>query len=215
MDTEELRRKLSGKRDDCELVVRAIAREPRLIGEVMRILGTGGRVGERLLRLRCAKVVMMLSADIPGALYPHYDDVAAMLDCDNNIVKWNGIIAISNMASVDVEGRFDGVFEKYLSMLADKSMVSAANVAARAGAIALAKPHLSGNITRELLIIPRIVRGAECRLIIMGKALDSFDVYYDRIEEKGEVLAFARSLVKARRPAVRRKAVAFLKKHGK
>jgi len=128
----------------------------------------------------CAKVLKVLSEERPGELYPKMELFVQLLDSDKRILKWNALIIIANLARVDMEGRFDDIFDKYFSLLDADYMVTVSNVAGNAGKIAVAKPHLAERITRELLRVenlpPRSHLTGECKNVILGNVISSFDM---------------------------------------
>ncbi|MFB0522863.1 MAG: hypothetical protein ACETV1_03770, partial [Candidatus Bathyarchaeia archaeon] len=121
-------------------------------------------------------------------------------------------------SKVDVDERFDAVFDKYFSFLNDEYMVTVANVVGHSGEIALAKPYLVPKITNELLKVERISTTLhlteECNRVIIEKAIKSFDLFFDRIDCKDEVISFVESHLNSPRKTLRKEASKFLKKWG-
>jgi hypothetical protein len=94
-------------------------------------------------------------------------------------------------------------------------MITAANVIKGAAGTAVAKPHLAGRIAKALLGVEKAkYQTAECRNIALGHAIEAFDLFFDRIEDRKPVLELVRRQRKNRRNATRLKAERFLKKHG-
>ncbi|UCF09178.1 MAG: hypothetical protein JSW28_05750 [Thermoplasmata archaeon] len=164
------------------------------------------------VRFGCAKILRTVSRERPDALYPDMHFFIDLLDSDNNIIRWNAMDVVANLTRVDSEKKFEDVFHRYYALLEDESMVTAAHVVDNSGKIAMAKPHLALKITRELLKVEEISRNSECVNILSGKAILAFEEYFELIENKKEVMAFAKRQLKSTRPATRKKAEKFVKK---
>ena len=97
-------------------------------------------------------------------------------------------------------------------------MVTVANVVRNSGKIAMAKPYLIPNITDELLkvenisITPHLT--AECRRVIAQQTIKSFELLFDRIEQKERVISFVKTHLDSPRKSLRTAAENFLKKWG-
>lgn len=165
------------------------------------------------------KLIRLLSAENPELVYPYFADLGALLDNPNNILKWEAIITLSNLAAVDRENKFATIYEKYFSLLNDASMITAGNVAGNAWKIVLQNPGCEKDITGRLLAVRNNVYlnkgrpSPECKNIVCGHVLDCFEKYYQVAGEKDKILEFAEGLRNNPRPAVAKKAEAFLKKH--
>jgi hypothetical protein len=125
---------------------------------------------------------------------------------------------IANLTEVDIENKFDTIFDKYYSFLNDEYMVTVANIVGNSAKIAKAKPHLSQKITNELLKVENISTSPhltkECKNVIVEKAILSFDMYFDQIQNKDDVTSFVRRQLNNTRKTARTKAEDFLKKWG-
>jgi hypothetical protein len=168
------------------------------------------------VRYGCGRILMDLSGEHPDKLYPHMGFFVSLLDSKYRILKWVALAVLANLARVDSENRFDAVFSKYYGFLDDEYMVTVANVVGHSGIIALAKPYLVPRITRELLKTEKLKTTPhsteECRLVIAEKAIISFDVFFDKVEDKEAVLAFVKRHVGKPRKSLKATAEAFLEK---
>jgi hypothetical protein len=180
--------------------------------------GTGSP--KAAVRYGCAKVLMDLSAEYPEKLYPYWDAFTELLDSKYRILTWNAMAIIANLARVDEEQKFDAVFEKYYGFLNNEYMVTVANVVGNSGKIALAKPQLINRITAKLLKVENVAvtphLTEECKRVIAEKAVETFDLFFDRMEEKEKkkVLSFVERQLESSRTTLRTKAADFLKKWG-
>jgi hypothetical protein len=170
------------------------------------------------VRYGCSKVLMDLSEEHPEKLYPNFDFFVNLLDSKHRILTWNALAIIANLTRVDADKRFDAVFGKYYSFLDDEYMVTVANVVGNSGKIALAKPYLIPKITEELLKVkdlsttPHLTE--ECRRVIAQHAIKTFDLFFDRIDQKERVISFVKVHLDSPRKNLRTAAEKFLKKWG-
>jgi len=168
------------------------------------------------IKFGCAKVLNKLSEDHPEKLYSEMDFFINLLESDNNIIKWNAMDVLANLARVDKERKFDEIFNQYYSLLSDKGMVTVGHVIDNSGKIALSKPYLIDKITNELLKIekipvkPRLTQ--ECKNILIGKAILAFDKYYNQLKNKDKVVSFVQKQLNNPRKSTKIKAKKFLEK---
>src|SRR6516164_851994 len=97
---------------------------------------------EKPVRLAASKKLRDLSAEAPGELYPHCDIFAALLGSENNVLRWNAILTIANLAPADRDDRIDEMLDEYLAPIRGPVIITAANTIKGAAIIARAKPHL-------------------------------------------------------------------------
>ena len=208
----ELLRKLASRSLTKEGLLQKVSENPGLIPEVLNGLSSS----KASVRYGCAKVLMDLSRDQPEKLYPYMDTFTALLDSEFRILVWNAMAIIANLAKVDKDRKFDAAFNRYYGFLNDEYMVTVANVVGNSGKIALAKPYLAQKIASELLKVENISTTPhltdECRRVIAEKAIESFDLFFDRIQNKDKVVSFVKQHQKSSRRSLKMKAESFLKK---
>lgn len=210
----ELLRKLASRSLTKEELLQKVRENPGLIPEML----SGISSSKASVRYGCAKVLMDLSQEQPERLYPYMDAFIALLDSKYRILVWNAMAIIASLAKVDTDRKFDAAFSKYYGFLNDEYMVTVANVVGNSGKIALAKPYLAQKIASELLKVENISTTPhltdECRRVIAEKAIESFDVFFDKIENKYEVISFVKRNKNSSRKSLKVKAEGFLKKWG-
>jgi hypothetical protein len=170
------------------------------------------------IRYGCAKVLMDLSEQQPEKLYPHMDSVVNLLNSKYRILTWNAIAILANLAKVDRDKKFDAIFNQYFSLLNDKYMVTVANIVGHSSKIALAKPYLIPRVTIELLKVENITTNPhlteECKRVIAEKTIESFSLFFDKIENRKQVISFVARQIDSPRKTLRNRAEAFLAKFG-
>jgi len=210
----ELLHKLASRSLTKEGLFQKVRENPSLISEVL----SGISSPKAAIRYGCAKVLMDLSQERPGTLYPYMDSFLALLDSKYRILVWNAMAIIANLAKVDKDRKFDAAFNKYYGFLSDEYMVTVANVVGNSGKIALAKPYLVQKIVSELLKVENISTTPhltdECRRVIAEKAIESFDLFFDKIEDKDKVISFVKRHQNSSRKRLKVKSESFLKKWG-
>jgi len=168
------------------------------------------------IRYGCAKVLTDLSEEHPEKLYPHMGFFVDLLDSKYRILTWNAIAIIANLTKVDKDKKFDAIFDKYYGFLNDEYLVTVASVVGNSGKIALAKPHLIQKITNELLKVENISTTPhlteECKRVIAEEAIKSFNLFFDKIDDKEKVISFAKRHLNNPRRTLRTEAENFLKR---
>lgn len=214
MDKKDLLQCLKEAPDLEQLLTKA-GNDPQFLDALFEIV----RSEHSAVRYSCTKILRMLSERQPDKIYPYFDDVANWLRDSNSFVKWDGILTLANLASVDAQRRFASVYEEYFGLIRDSKMVTAANAAGNAWKIVQAVPEWESDITRRLLEVPQIVYlhhgepSAECNRVMCGHVLDCFDHYFDLSKNQQAMICFARSQLNSSRKSVAKKAARFLKKH--
>lgn len=185
--------------------------------ELLPVLVEGMSSQKASIRYGSGKILMDLSEKYPEKLYPYIDSIFRLLDSKYRIIIWNSMAIIANITPVDTEKKFDTVFNKYSSFLKDEYMITVANTIENLGKIAKAKPYLIQKITKEILDVENIKLTPhlteECKKVIAEKAIGSFELFFENIEEKKKVLSFVEKQVESSRKSLRSKAAEFVKKH--
>ncbi|MFC2012092.1 hypothetical protein ACFLVU_03065 [Chloroflexota bacterium] len=211
MDRKALQEALGQKGDNAAGIADAVIEYPELLPVVME----GMSAPRANPKFKCAKILRMVSEKNPRLLYPHFDYFAGFLGGENTILMWNAMDILGNLATVDTEGKFDLLFDRFYKFLDKGSLITAGHVVASSGKIARAKPYFEKRITEELLRVKEIpLPTEECRRILGGGTIEVFGEYFEQAENKPEILSFVESHLKSTRNSTKKKAEAFLKKYG-
>ena len=194
----------------------------------MELIGTPDSIPQLLeglnykkgsIKLGCEKLLRLISERQPELIYPYFETFEKMLDSDNNLFKWGAIITISNLVSVDSEGKFEKIFSKYYAPITEKTMISASNIIKNSWKIALAKPELAEKISKEILKAEKTKYenkgkiSPECNNIVCGHAIDSFGKFFEIINNRKPVVDFIKRQTHNPRNSVARKAEKLLMKY--
>ncbi|MCK5261690.1 MAG: hypothetical protein KAJ44_05880 [Thermoplasmatales archaeon] len=193
---------------DAESIAKKVVKDERLLDDLLE----GASSEKAVIKYKSLKALMLVSEQQPKMLYPEWDFFVKLLDDDNTFLRVIGATIIANLTRVDTKNKFEKIFNKYYSLLEDESMINTANIAGRSGIIAKEKPHLQSKITNKLLAIDKTHHDSECKNLIKGKAILSFDEYIDEFKDKEKIIQFVRNELQNTRPATRKKAEKFLKK---
>jgi len=162
-----------------------------------------------------AKTLRTISEKNPNALYPRMEFFVGLLESKNTILKWIAIDIIANLTAVDTENAFNRLFDKFYGYLYEGSLITAGHVVDGSGKIALSKPELQDQVTEKLLKVEEVpLPTAECRNILIGKTINAFGAYYEKIRDKGRVISFVERQLNNSRNVTKIKAERFLKKFG-
>ena len=196
-------------RKETEDVVEKVIERPELVSELL----TGIHSINPRIRFESAKVLRIISGRKPEMLYAQKEVFVNLLDSENNILKWNAMDIIANLTTIDSHNEFDRLFKKFYGLLYEGSLITAGHVVDNSAKIALSKPKLQEEITKELLKVEKIpLPTKECRNIIIGKTINALQLYYDKIKDKEAVISFVKRQLNNPRNATKTKAEKLVKK---
>ena len=205
----QLQKEIAEKDSDKEEIADRVIKNPESLEEIFE----GLNANKANIKYGCEKVLRLISEKNPAVLYPWFDFFVELLNSDNNFLNWGAIKIIANLTTVDSENKFESIFSKYFAPIPGPQLIPAANTIDSAAIIVLTKPHLTDRITRELLKVEKArYQTVECRNIALGKAIKSFDQFFDQIEDKEPVIKLIKKQLKNTRNATKKKAEKFLKK---
>jgi hypothetical protein len=158
------------------------------------------------------KTLMFVADERPELLCSHWDDFEALLESENTHSKYVASYLIASLASVDREGKFEKIFDKYYALLDDKSVIPAAHVARNSGKIVKKRPELESKITDKLLTIERTHHKLSHKELIKSEAIGAFNEYFDAAKDKQKILDFVKQQLESKSPKNRKMAKEFLKR---
>ncbi len=163
MEKEELYERLIPKDRNLD----GIAREAIKNSEIISYLLEGVEYKNARVKFGCFNTLVLISENKPELLYSYFDSFAKNLDSDNNFFKLGAIKIIANLSKIDNKNRFDRIFDKFYSFIADPAMTTAANVVKGSPIIVKAKPYLTERIVNQLLKVSQIkYKTDECKNIL-------------------------------------------------
>ena len=95
------------------------------------------------------KALEEMSAE-SNCLYPHMDKFIAMASSGNSYVRTRGLALIAHNAKWDVDGKIDGIIDRYLERITDEKPICARQCIKLLPLLAKAKPALAPKIVSAL-----------------------------------------------------------------
>jgi hypothetical protein len=163
------------------------------------------------VRYNSHKVLLRVSEEQPELLYSSWDYLAEFLDSDNTYHKLSAVQLLANLTKADKDGKFEKLFNKFYSLLDDKSFITAAYVAQASGTIANAKPALQTKITNRLLNIDKTHHEQERKDLAKASVIEAFAQYYQQVKSKKKILEFVEQQLDCQSPKTRKRAKEFLR----
>jgi len=209
MQNPRLWQRLARKNVNMERLADEVIRRPEWLGDTLSGLGAD----TARVRFGSAKVLKIVSERGPEVLYPEIGFFIDLLDTDNQIIRWNAILMIGNLAAVDSKRKIDKILDRYLDPIPGPELITAANTVRGAAAIALAKPELADRIVDAILKVEKgRYKTAECRNVVLGHALDALGRLFDLTKRKERVARFVKRQLRNPRNATRKRAERFVKR---
>lgn len=214
MDKESLVNHLKAKPDP-DLLVAEVIGNTAILPVLFEIVSTETSG----IKYTCSKIIRRVSEEKPELIYPYFAEIASWLHQENSFIKWDGILALSNLVAIDREDTFGKIYQDYFALIRDPQMITASNVIGNAWKIVFARPEWEKDITGRLLEVPGITylykgeASPECNRIVCGHVLECFDRYFDRSESQAAMIRFAEGQLGNSRKAVAKRAEKFLNSH--
>jgi hypothetical protein len=164
-------------------------------------------------RFRCSKALLLLSESNPDLLHPRIQDIVNLLESNNQILKWNAIAILGNMASEGCKSVIDGILPRMYAFLSCGELITANHAIAALGKIGRVFPENKKKIIAQLLKIEGYAFDTdECRNIAIGKAILALEELIDFSKANEKEAEFVRRHVDNRRQATAKKAKEFLRR---
>jgi hypothetical protein len=206
---------IARKGADLATIAAQVTSRPKTISDLVE----GLEAQKPNVKYGCEKVLRRVSERRPDLVMPYFDAFVKLLRSDNSFLKWGAIITLANLAPADRDGRLEQIFARYFAPVTGPGLVTAANTIASAPRIARARPELTQRIVRQILKVETasfVHQGApspECRNVACGHAIAAFAAMFDQINRPKPVLEFVKRQLESTRPAVRKSAEKFLRRH--
>ena len=198
---------LNNKKLDIEYAAKEAINDEKLRVELLNNLWSKNET----LRYNSHKILFAITEQKPELLYSKWDDLVKFLDSDNTYHKLSAVLLLANLTKADKDNKFEKLFNKYYSLLDDKSFITAVYVSQASGIIALAKPKLQTKITNKLLDINKTHHEQERKDLAKASIIDTFAQFYSQAKNKNEILEFVEKQLNCKSPKTRKKAKEFLK----
>ncbi|PIZ42956.1 hypothetical protein CO015_01535 [candidate division WWE3 bacterium CG_4_8_14_3_um_filter_42_11] len=164
---------------------------------------------EARVKYGCAKKAIALSKEDPQRLYPAFDFFPQFLHGDKNILKWAAIQIIGHLSAVDAKKKVDALVPDLITLLSDKTMITAANAIGALSEIAKNKPEDREKILKALLKVEETtyyIRGEispECTKVAVGHVIKALGNFGRLVYRRKDVRNFLQRQTENTRPRVR------------
>jgi hypothetical protein len=198
---------LNNKKLDIETAVKEVMTDKKLCDELIDNLLSKNET----IRYNSSKILFSITEQKPEVLYSKWDELVRFLDSDNTYHKLSAVLLLANLTKADKDNKFEKIFNKYYSLLDDKSFITAAYVSQASGTIANIKPKLQTKITKKLLAIENTHHMQERKDLAKASIIDAFAQYYTQAKNKNEILEFVEKQLTCKSPKTKKNAKEFLK----
>jgi hypothetical protein len=164
------------------------------------------------------KVLRAVSERRPDLLAPWFDEFVKLLRAENSFIRWGAIRTTANLAAAGTDECAAGFLRKLYAPITGPDMVTAAAIVGALVTVARAKPELTDRCVKQILKVETAAYelhgdpSPECRAVACGHAIDAFDALWEGTKRRKPVIEFVSRQLRSTRPAVRKKAEAFLRK---
>jgi hypothetical protein len=196
---------LDRKNIDVEALAKDALNDEVLFHELLR----GVRSKDDTIRQNSFKCLQIIAEENPHSLYPQWDYFQVMLSSRNNYHKYIAIYILASLTSVDVDNRFEGIFDEYYGILAGDKAMTASHVALNSSIIIRNKPELESRIVDILMSIDDIHQGKQKELI-KAYAIESLMKIYPDVSDPQKIEEFVRTQLDSKSPKTRNMAQCFL-----
>lgn len=147
------------------LDVEKLANDAISNGELLKLLINEIQSKNNTVRANAFNALMSLSEDNGELLYPYWDYFHKMLKSSNNYHKYIAVYLLASLTRVDVENRFEKVFDDYYEILEGEKLMTASHVVLNSSRIVSNKPELKSKIIEKLLNTDELHKGKQKELI--------------------------------------------------
>jgi hypothetical protein len=196
---------LTGKDIDIDrLAEDALANE-----EFLKFLLDGIKSKDNNIRSNSFQVLMTLSEDHGELLYPFWNYFYEMLKSPNNYHKYIAVYLLASLTGVDVENRFETIFNEYYTLLeGDKTMIPS-HIVLNSSKIAQNKLELKSKIIDKLLNTDKLHKGRQKELI-KAYVIEALRKINPGVEDKKRIETFVRSQLESSSPKTRNVAQCYI-----
>ena len=193
--------------DSDDNIVKNVILDDKLLKEISEgILSKKDEIREKNF-----KILLKISKKYPKVLYSKWDFLIDLLTSDNHFHRYMSINLIANIASIRNADKFMDIFDKYFSNIESNRTMVAGQATLNSGKIAKKIPSIRLKITNILLNIDKIHKGKQIELL-KAYAIESFNEYFEEVENKNEILNFVKEQLDSTSPKTRKVAKEFIKK---
>lgn len=157
-----------------------------------------------MIYYHCYYILSYASEINPKLFYKYWDDFVSLLNHNNSYHRDIGMTLIANLVSVDTDGKFDNIFDKYISHINDKKFMTSQCCIKSLKKIAQERKDLIDAIVSVLLQIDdRTSYFKKQKELLKYGVLDIFQIVYNRSNHKNEIKLFIENCIESISPKTR------------
>jgi hypothetical protein len=160
------------------------------------------------------QAVLWLCQNQPQLVYFYWDYFLSMLTSDNTFAIFNAVYIIASIIHIDLERKFDGIYDRFLNLLNHRTVMVAGHTALNLSKIVKARTDLEPKITASLLCIDSNSCDPERLEILKGYILEALKEYYPLAQRPQEILIFVGEQLNCNNVKTHNLALEFLKMTG-
>jgi hypothetical protein len=158
-------------------------------------------------RFAAGKALTATAQRDPPRVYPHFEALAALLDSNSQVVRWNALQILGALAGVDEDRQIDALLARILDFMTAGKLITAANAIGCAAEIGRARSDLLDRIVTRMLAVENTTYDTpECRNVAIGHVLNALRQLWPNVHGRADVAAFVRRQQANPRPKVARSA---------
>ena len=210
MQKEKLIEEISRKNFDREFFVEHVLREKGLRDEIVGLMLEHPHI---MVYYHAFYVLSDASQINPELFFVFWDKFVSLLKHSNSYRRDFGLVLLSNLASVDGQGRFEEIFEDYYACLNDSRFMTAQCCVGATVNILRAKPHLAERIGVLLLGFEQICDyPPKQKALLTADVLDVLEIVYFSGVRQEEIRAFTLQALESLSPKTRRSAKVLIRR---
>lgn len=208
-----LTKALNKKGADIDALAEQAIGDPQFLKELLEEVSLESK--DTVRRHNTFQILERVANTKPQLVSDHWEAWVNLLDHERDFQRYWGIHLVAALAKAPEEHRFESIMEKYFALLDDQSIANAAHVAGLAGGIACAKPHLIPSITAYLMKVNQIHFEPGRKGLVAFYVLESMHQYMPLVEDRKEIIKFARELLDLPNLRLKKRIEKFLKQWDK
>jgi hypothetical protein len=165
-------------------------------------------------RHNCNNLLVNLARLAPKDVYPYWNHLIGLLESANTYHRCSAINVLPHLIPADQGSKFEREFDRYFSLLDDRSVIPPCYIARNCVTIASHSPGLIPRIIEKLLAIDETNHKQGRKDLIKADIILVLQQLYDETENQQEILGFVEDQLQSSSPKTRKAAKLFLAEHG-
>lgn len=196
---------------DIEIIAKKIIKDTGCRNEVVKQLMTNKDI---MVYYHSYYILSRASEINPQLFYMYWDDFVTLLDNNNSYKRDIGMTMIANLIIVDIDKKFDNIFDEYINCINDEKFMIAQCCVKNLKRIIQQREDLIGEVVQILLRIDDITSYPQKQKeLLKYDVLDIFDIVYEKVEDRNNIQLFIENCLESISPKTRKMAKKLVKLH--